>query len=98
MRSSKYIISYILPLPFNLFMMWYFMGVNIEILSLFKIGHLEYILRFLLIIEMTVIISFFNYLGYRSTLKNIDKEKSLSIYKKLVIINAVIMTMIISII
>ncbi|WP_430856224.1 hypothetical protein [Clostridium paraputrificum] len=46
---------------------------------------------------MTVIISQFNYLGYRLTLKNIDKEKSLSIYKNLIIINVVIMTIIISI-
>ena len=81
----KYLMSYILPLPLNLFFFVMFLGINSEIAHNVYIP--EIVWAIIIILELTTVVSLFNYLAYRSSLKYIKKEKAKKIFKGVVILN-----------
>lgn len=46
----------------------------------------------ILIIELTSVVSLFNYLGYRSSLKYLEKEKAKKIFKGVVTLNFLVLS------
>lgn len=81
----KYLMSYILPLPLNLFFFVMFLGINSQ--SFTEVNIPEAVWALILILELTTVVSLFNYLAYRRSLKYIKKEKAKKIFKGVVILN-----------
>ncbi|MGL5617385.1 MAG: hypothetical protein ACRDD2_14380 [Sarcina sp.] len=78
--------SYILPIPVYAAGLFLIIGFNAELMN--KYGVSEPIAYLAIIIEMTILISFFNHIAYESSLKHISMEKAKKIFKSLVVVNA----------
>ena len=87
---SKYLMSYILPMPLSLTFFLEFLWLNSQLFTTSNIPEGVWGMVFIsliLIIELTSVVSLFNYLAYRSSLKYLEKEKAKKIFKGVVILN-----------
>lgn len=85
----KYLMSYILPMPLSGSFFLEFLWINSQIYN-DNIPEAGWAL--ILILELTSVVSLFNYLGYRSSLKYIEKEKAKRIFKGVVIFNFLVLS------
>lgn len=87
----KYLMTYILPLPLYAIFLLIFMLANAQ--SLENINPPEIIFYIAIIIEMTILISTFNYfLPYKSSLKYIEIPKAKKIFRYSILLNIVLLT------
>lgn len=92
--KDRYILSYsiiILILPFVIFL---FTGINIQLMDEVSLDS-EFIMCFLLITELIIFVSGFNFIAYQLNLDKPLKSKENKILKSLIIANLMISTMIV---
>lgn len=93
-NRARYILSYSIIIPILPFVIFIFMGIDIELMDAFSLDS-EFIISCLLIIELTIFISVFNFIAYQMNLDKSLKSKENKILKLLIIANLVISTTIV---
>lgn len=92
--KGRYILSYSIVIPITPFVIFLFTGINIQLMDGFSLDS-EFIICFLLIAELTIFISGFNFIAYQINLNEFLKSKENKVLKSLIIVNLMISTMIV---
>ncbi|MGL5085333.1 MAG: hypothetical protein ACRC68_06375 [Clostridium sp.] len=90
-----YILSYVLPMIFYPLILMIIFGVNVQIANeIYPSGGMDILMTVVIVLEMSASVSSINYIAYIISRKYLEEEENKKIFKRLVIVNTIIIAFI----